>query len=157
MRVSSEIGRPAFSLRRWFPAVVALSLAAFCPACSSGRKPVYPVHGQVLFQGRPAAHAQISFHPINDNSLSAIHPVGTVDEKGNFRLTSYKQGDGAPEGEYLVTIQWFLAVKTQTRAGTDYVSVNHLPAHYGKTETSGLRAVVSKGANEIPPFTLTTK
>lgn len=154
MRVASEMGRPAFFTRRWVHVVVVLTLPACCPACSSDRKPVHSVHGQVLFQGQPAAHAQITFHPVNDNSPAAIHPTGIVDEQGNFTLTSYKQGDGAPEGEYRVTIQWFLAVRTQTQAGPDYVSVNHLPARYGHADTSGLRAVVARGKNEIPPFSL---
>jgi hypothetical protein len=156
MRVASEIGRSAFSPRRLVSVLVVLAVGV-CPACSSGRKPVYPVHGQVRFQGKPANHAQITFHPVNDKSPDAIRPVGIVDEQGNFTLTSYKQGDGAPEGEYQVTIQWFLAVKTQTRAGSDYVSVNHLPIRYARADTSGLRVSIAKGKNEIPPFELTTK
>ena len=158
MRVSRNAGRPALFTPRLIPAFVVLALAALVPACSSGRRPVYPVRGQVLVKGKPAFHAQVTFHPVVDNSPEAVHPVGIVDEEGSFTLTSYKQGDGAPEGEYLVTVQWFLATKPRNAsAGDDYTTVNHLPARYGRPESSGLRATVRKGDNELPLFSLETR
>lgn len=158
MRVASVAGCSTLAIRRLAFAPIVLTLVAFCPACSSNRKPVYPVRGQVLVKGKPAARAQIMFHPANDNSPDAVHPVGHVDEQGGFTLTSYKQGDGAPEGEYRVTVQWFLATKSRhpTR-GDDYVTVNYLPDRYGRAETSELRATVRKGDNELPPFSLKTR
>lgn len=145
MRVASVAGRSLLVLF-----VAALVVA--CPACSSGRKPVYPVHGRVLVKGKPAARAQITFHPVNDTTPEAIHPVGSVDENGHFQLTSYRQGDGAPEGEYRVTVQWFLA--TRPRGSADFVTVNYLPAALGRAETSGLQAKIGKGDNELPVFQL---
>jgi hypothetical protein len=135
-------------------AVVALALAALCPACArSGRKPVFPVQGQVLVKGRPAARAQVTFHPVEGSGPDTVRPVGHVDERGRFRLTTYAEGDGAPEGEYRVTVQWFLA--TRTRGGADdYQSVNYLPARYGRAETSGLRATVTRGDNNLPTIEL---
>jgi hypothetical protein len=133
-----------------------LVLAIFCPACSSNQKPLYPVRGQVLVQGRPAAHAQITFHPVGDQGPEAVRPVGSVDENGYFTLTSFKQGDGAPEGEYRVTIHWFLATKSGG-TGSEYVSVNYVPDQYGRAETSGLRASVGKGDNQLPPFQLLSR
>jgi hypothetical protein len=153
MRVPLTADRPALFSPRLIPVFVVLGLVALCPSCSSGRRPVYPVRGQVLVKGKPAFHAQVTFHPVVDNSPEAVHPVGIVDEEGSFTLTSYKQGDGAPEGEYLVTVQWFLATKPRNAsADDDYITVNHLPPRYGSTETSGLRATVRKGDNELPPF-----
>ena len=134
-------------------ALVALALAALCPACAkSGRKPVYPVQGQVLVKGRPAARAQVTFHPLDDSGPEAVRPVGHVDEQGRFRLTTYADGDGAPEGEYRVTVQWFLA--TRARGSDEYQSVNYLPARYGRAETSGLRATITRGDNNLPTIDL---
>ena len=130
-----------------------LALAALCPACAkSGRQPVYPVRGQVLVRGRPAAWAQVTFHPLDDGGPDAVRPVGHVDQQGRFRLTTYADGDGAPAGEYRVTVQWFLA--TRARGGDEYRSVNYLPARYGRAETSGLRATVTPGANDLPAIEL---
>jgi len=154
MRVPRNAGRPALFSPRLIPAFVVLALAALVWGVHGAESAGYAV-AVVLVKGKPAAHAQVTFHPVNDNSPEAVHPVGTVDEKGGFTLTSYQQGDGAPEGEYLVTVQWFLATKPRNAsAGDDYTTVNHLPARYGRPESSGLRATVRKGDNELPPFSL---
>jgi hypothetical protein len=132
---------------------VALALAALCPACAKGgRKPVYPVQGQVLVKGRPAAQAQVTFHPVADGGPEAVRPVGHVDPQGRFRLTTYAEGDGAPEGEYRVTVQWFLA--TRVRGSDEHRSVNYLPARYARAETSGLSATVTRGENNLPVIEL---
>src|SRR5206468_35759 len=104
--------------------------------CGPGRRPVYPVSGKVLVQGRPAAGAQLTFHPVGENGPNAIRPVAHVDDQGNFRLTSYKEGDGAPAGEYRVTVQWFRAVPDPSQRG-EYTPRNFLPARYGQAESSG--------------------
>ena len=141
--------------RRRAAALCALALAALCPACArTGRKPVYPVQGQVLVKGRPAANAQVTFHPV-EGGPDAVRPVGQVDEQGRLTLTTYAHGDGAPEGEYRVTVQWFLA--TRTRGGAEeYQSVNYLPARYARAETSGLRVTVVRGENKLPAIELKT-
>jgi hypothetical protein len=78
-----------------------------------------------------------------------------VDEQGNFRLTTFREGDGAPAGEYRVTVVWYLARRSSP--GEDPVPVNHLPPQYASAETSQLRAVVNKGTNTIEPFRLVTR
>jgi len=125
-------------------------------ACGrNGRLLVYPVRGRVLVDGQPAAHAQLAFHPVGNQDPGAVHPIGQVDEKGNFSLSSYDRGDGAPEGEYQVTVVWYLATPNPNReTGDDYLSVNYLSEQYARVETSPLRAHISKGSNELAPFEL---
>jgi hypothetical protein len=138
------------TLRRAAGLLVLLT-ALSCCACGDGRPPVYPVTGQVLANGRPAKGATITFHPVNDTP-ERYRPTGRVDEQGNFRLTTFAEGDGAPAGEYRVTVSWYLA--TRQSPTEDPVPVNYLPEKYGKPEASGLRATVSAGANTIDPFRL---
>jgi hypothetical protein len=76
-----------------------------------------------------------------------------ADEQGRFTLTTFRQGDGAPAGDYVVTVQWFLATPTPDRSG-EYLTVNYLPARYGQVESSGLRVTVSPGRNDLAPFEL---
>src|SRR5258708_5103661 len=98
----SRFSRSGFAVeRRRLAAMACFVLAVLCSSCSpNGRKPVYPVHGLVLVEGRPPAHAQVTFHPAANDGQEAIHPTGSVDDQGRFTLTSYASGDGAPEGEY---------------------------------------------------------
>jgi hypothetical protein len=130
-----------------------------CPACArNGRKPVYPVRGQVLCDGKPAAQAMVTFHPIEEGGSEAVHPVGYADERGYFTLTSYTTGDGAPAGEYRVAVVWYLATRTRgPSAGDDYQTQNYLPERYGRAETSQLTARVAKGPNELPAFRLSRR
>jgi hypothetical protein len=155
MRVVSVAGRPTPSYRRLVCCLVLLG-AVLCPACSSDRKPVYPVKGQVLVNGKPAANAQVLFHP-TDGASEELKPTGQTDDEGYFTLTSYKNGDGAPEGSYNVTVTWFRVGRSGNQANAEIIRYNALPLRYAKPTTSQLQASVSKGDNELPPLQLSLR
>ena len=154
MRVRSVAGRPAFSPRRLLPFLAVLALVALCPACSSGRKPIHKVHGQVLVDGKPAAQAQVLLHPAE--GAEELRPGGQTDDQGYFNLTSYVNGDGAPEGDYAVTVTWFRIRRDGSQAG-DVVRYNALPQRYAVVQTSQLRVTVNKGDNELTPLQLSSR
>ena len=143
--------RPFAVLRRGLTAAACLTMAALSAGCGSGHKSIYPVRGEVLVEGRPPVHALVTFHPVADDGHEALVPTGSVDDHGRFTLTSYASGDGAPEGEYRVTVAWFLA---SGRPGDDSPPVNYLPVRYARTDTTPLRAVVRKGGVDLEPFQL---
>src|SRR5262245_36674275 len=74
--------------------------------CGDGRAPVYPVTGQVLVKGKPADGAFLVFHPTGEVEANTPRPYATADAEGNFRLTTYTSGDGAPAGSFRVTVVW---------------------------------------------------
>jgi hypothetical protein len=132
--------------------LVILALATLCPACSSDRKPVHKVRGQVLVDGRPAAQAQVLLHPAG-NDAEELRPAGQTDEQGNFQLTSYVNGDGAPAGDYAVTVTWFRIYQ-----GRDEVMrYNALPQRYAAAQTSQLRVTVGNGDNALSPLQLSSR
>lgn len=93
-----------------------LVLLVFCmlliAGCGKGQKAVYKVHGQVFdAKKKPAVGAIVTFHPA-DADPNEMKPIGKVDEQGNYTLTTYTEGDGAPEGEYTITIIWPTPKKT---------------------------------------------
>jgi hypothetical protein len=141
----------ASSGRRRLVALLSLSLALLVPACSKGGPKVYPVRGQVLVEGRPAARATITFHPVG-GAAEGLRPSAQTDEQGYFRLTSYAGGDGAPEGEYAVTVTWFRAFAARNLSEGDENTRNLLPPRYANPATSQLKATVTKDTNELPPF-----
>jgi hypothetical protein len=147
MRLASTVCRPTlFSL-------VVLALALLCSACSSGRKPVNPVRGQILVDGKPAANAQVLFHPAEGDNDDP-HPTGQTDDQGYFHLTSYTNSDGAPEGSYIVTVTWF---RVFGGGRQEIVSRNVLPNRYAVPQSSQLRATVAKGNNELNPLQLSSR
>lgn len=123
---------------------VVLGLAA---GCSDSRQPVFPVQGSVVFSGKPPTGAQVVFHPVGKSGIDAVRPSGQVDAEGKFSLTTFKAGDGAPAGDYEVTVEQWVSKN-------DNPAVNMLPARYLLTRTSGLRATVAAAENEIPTFKL---
>src|SRR5437868_15182861 len=89
-----------------FSAVVIPAL--LCSACgkANGRKPVFPVEGRILYEGRPLANAFLVFHPVNDAGPQVTRPTATAENDGTFAPTTYEAADGAPAGEYAVTVEW---------------------------------------------------
>lgn len=153
MRVASVSVRATLTPRRLVAILVVLTLAGFCPACSSGRKPAQPVRGRVLVDGQPAAHAQVLFHPA-ESPTEELRPSGQTDEQGYFNLTSYVNSDGAPEGSYAVTVSWFRVFRAGAQPNADIVRHNVLPYRYATPQTSQLRVTVNKGSNELTPLQL---
>src|SRR5215471_17323700 len=88
-----------------------LAILVLCvPSCGSDRPPCYPVHGEIFAaQGKdrtPAAGAVVVFHSTASASGEGPRPTARVGEDGKFALTTYIKGDGAPAGDYSITIEW---------------------------------------------------
>src|SRR5437588_294117 len=117
-------------------AALAAGLAVFvCDAgCGSRGVKVYPVRGQVLFDGKPAGGATVVFHPTATDPKSTEQPptpTGTVEADGSFTLMTHPYGAGAPAGEYLVAIVWLdRSKRSEDRSEERAVVPNKLPARY---------------------------
>jgi hypothetical protein len=77
-------------------------------------------------------------------------PHGVVGADGTFHLGTFAVDDGAPAGDYAVTVIW----ETQP-ASRDEEALNLLPRRYASPATSGLRARVVEGETKLDPFRLT--
>ena len=137
---------------RLLPLLVAM-LALPCASCGKGgRKPVYPVEGKVLVgkDRQPAAGALVIFHPADSSDEDPNKPRAHVGDDGSFTLTTYTQNDGAPAGEYVVTVAWPEPRKTPF----DPVGPDRLGGRYGDPKTSKLRVTVEAKPNALEPIEL---
>jgi hypothetical protein len=127
-------------------------LALGVSACSkSNAKKTYPVAGTVVNGTQPVGGALVVFHPVGDASPEAVKSRATTKPDGTFTLSTYGTDDGAPAGEYAVTIEQWLA-----GARPDDPPSNRLNAKFAKPETSGLKATVAAtGGNEPQTFKVT--
>src|SRR6187401_2208154 len=66
---------------------------------------LYAVEGKVLVNGEPAENLNVAFHPV-DGDRNLFCPVGRTNSKGIFHLMTRSNSDGAPAGEYRVTLVW---------------------------------------------------
>jgi hypothetical protein len=128
-----------------FAASVASLLGCSRTSAIPGEVPVYPVKGQITLEGRPTPGAFVTFHPTSGEKTHAVLPSGWVDKDGKFSLTTYRASDGAPAGEYVVTVQWqqLVGVGDTARLGPSLV-----PRRYSNPQTSDLRFRVAQGATE---------
>lgn len=118
--------------------------------CGGQPGPVcHPVRGQVRWNGQPLAEALVIFHPpLGGPAVSK--PFAHTDSLGNFSLTTLQSGDGAPAGEYAITVE----LRELRLVGEEAVrdGGNLLPARYASPEESSLRHVVVEGENIVPPL-----
>jgi hypothetical protein len=130
-----------------FLAVSAVTLAG----CGPGQKTVYPVRGKIVDSaGKPAAGVLVMFHPTTPPGDEALAVTGTTDDNGEFQLTTYRTGDGAPAGEYLVTIVWLPQKKSPFDAQPDKLGGRYA----SKDKPAAKFTVERKSDNQMPPITI---
>ena len=140
-----------------------LLLAAACAALvlagcgKSDFHRVYPVKGKILVDGQPAFECLIYLNrTFDDDHPRRVTPYALTDEQGEFQITSYITNDGAPEGEYVVTIEW------RERSGllkNNFEGIDRLDGAYAKVTSTkalpGFVITVPREPVELPDFNLT--
>jgi hypothetical protein len=118
--------------------------------CSPSKPATVPVVGKVMFKKTtPAAGALVVFHPVKPETETLIggKPFATVKEDGTFTLTTFQQDDGAPEGEYKVTVDWRKKsdkkLSLGSEGGGDAGSM--IQAKYGNPASPAFPFTVKKG------------
>ncbi len=121
---------------------------------------VYPVTGKVTVDGKPAPAADIVLHPVAvAQPAVSVRPRARVDADGSFALTSFETKDGAPAGEYKVTVAWTQPVASGRKPveGDDVPRRSLLSKTYADPNTTPLRATVQPGTNDPLVLTITRK
>jgi hypothetical protein len=130
--------------------VLSALAAVGCGEAKPERILLHPVQGAITFKGHPIPGAFLTFHP-----KSAVKnfptPRASVDGSGRFTLCTYDGGDGAPEGEYIVTVQWYKPI----RKGDDVVAgPNVIPRKYAVPSASTINVRIAAGINQLPTIRL---
>ena len=114
-------------------------------------RPTFPVEGKVLVAGQPAEGVQVFLHP--QDAAQRGKPRGMTDAEGRFRLRTYHDGDGAPAGEYTVTVYW-PAPDNSSVPVEDQLPPDRLGGQFMNPNNSSLRATVNAGPTTLPPFAI---
>lgn len=133
---------------RW-SALAAVFLLAGCGPAVEERPPLHPVQGMLKVNGQPAEGAMIVLHPLDGQSFDSrgSRPRATVNADGTFELTTYQSGDGAPAGDYHVSILWF--------DNPDSDSPNdRLGGRFANPESNGLHVTIEENKSLIDPIHL---
>ncbi len=142
--------RDPVRLRQTAAAGVALLMLVLVSGCSQQSAappvPVHPVTGQVTFNGKPAVGAAVVFHAkAADGQFPA--PRAYTDSQGNYALSTFNGQDGAPAGEYAVTVELRAPV---LKDGELVAGPNVIPQPYGSPKTTKLQVRVAEGSNTVP-------
>jgi len=124
-----------------------LAVAVFT-GCNASPSNLNPVQGQVTVNGQPLPNAQVVLR--SDDPTIPI-AQGQTDAEGKFSLSTFNKHDGAPEGEFKVTVAYYRHIQVE---GDLFPGPNVLPHKYSDPARTELRVSVRKGDNQLPPITL---
>jgi len=104
-----------------------------------GKYDTCPVSGKVtLNDGTPVDGVQVTF----ECRQPALTAVAVTDQDGNYRLGTVEAGDGAPAGNYRVTV-----VELPDEKDPDNPPPPRIHGKYRSFTRSGLEFTVKKGRN----------
>ncbi len=111
----------------------------------------YPAVGILTHKGRPVKDAELAFFPVDANVPESVLPKAKTRENGEFDVSTYDNGDGAPAGKYKVTvIHHEIVIKGESMTAKP----NDLPKKFASKETTDLIVEIDRKATKIPPIDL---
>ncbi|MCI0360225.1 MAG: hypothetical protein L0211_17240 [Planctomycetaceae bacterium] len=131
-------------------ALASVTLAG-CGGQAPHRVPVYKTAGKVTFRDQPLEGAFLVLHPKAAATRDVPRPTAHVKPDGSFEPTTFLAADGAPAGEYVVTIEWRKLVNV---GGEWTPGPNLLPPKYNNPATSDVIVTIAEGTNDLPTIVL---
>lgn len=138
--------------------ICCLTLCGCTGETESDRAEVYPAEGTVAVDGLPAAGVLLVLHPTEGSPAdrAGVKPSATTDVDGTFRLSTYGQNDGAPAGEYAVTVQWYQN-PSKRKPGPGMVPgfappVDYFQGKYNDPDSSPWHITIIEGENVLQPI-----
>jgi len=125
--------------------------------CGDGAPNVTPVRGELYHKSQPAAGALVIFTPVNEGDPSAWpngYPRATVNSDGSFQAGTFSATDGAPDGEYILTVTWMQPAPGANAEDPEAETFDRLGGRYFDPRKSKLKATVSAPATDLGRFEL---
>jgi len=130
-----------------------LLVASICgcgEAAKSWERP-YPVTGVVTHKGKPVKDAELMFFPVDEKVPESVRPWAKSSGNGEFTLSTFDRGDGAPAGKYKATVVHHEIVVSAGSMGT---KPNSLPKKYANKDTTDLVIEVKEEETKLPTLEL---
>ena len=126
-----------------------VALLAFSSWCrESPRRPTTPASGFLFVGGQPAGGAHVVLHPLEKGQTARA--VAITKSDGSFQLTTYRSGDGAPAGDYAVTIYWpDVSISFDDCEGGDLAQHDRLRGVYFDADKTPIRVTIRDKVNSL--------
>lgn len=135
--------------------IAVIGILALVMGCGEASKPAHPachpVSGKLTYNGQAPQGAVIQLWPIpvDRNKWQERKPSAQVSEDGTFKVWTYESNDGAPEGEYAITVIW------DSDGGGNPPGNDVFGARYSNPDQPVSKVTIKSGPNEIPAIALT--
>jgi len=146
---------------KYFLVLGLFSLGTLSGCGSNDQFDTFKAEGTVTLNDKPLVDAHVWLLPKAKNHQDAVlvvRPQGRTGSDGKFKLTTYLQDDGAPEGEYDAIVLHGANDPDdgdeEPQAPTKKIAV---PMKYKDAKTSGLLVTIKKGETNALPLNLKTK
>lgn len=139
---------------QWHPALtvpLGLTMTITCLGCGGEdwQAATHPAQGRITINGEPPAGAVIELHSTGEQpDVRNSRPWAVVQEDGSYTLSTYETGDGAPVGDYAVTVRWPPDVSQPSLA-------DRLSGAYATPDRSRWTVTIAEGQNDLPPIEIT--
>jgi len=112
------------------------------------------IGGKVTVDGEPVRDLFVFLIPKGQKAPSGEFAASRAQcrDDGTFQITTYLEGDGAPQGEYAVTFEWLKFRQT----GSSWVGPDKLNGRYSDPLKSEFHITVGSSPATIGPFELKT-
>lgn len=136
--------------------VLAMTAWVGCNSKNYDTVETFPVTGTLQINGVPAQGAEVRFWPksAQPGLKYPIAPSGRVDASGTYHLTSYEGPDGAPPGDYAVTVSWPDPDWRPPGGGMPPPPPDRLMGKFANQEKAVLDFTVVQGDNQVAPIVL---
>ena len=119
------------------PSCLLFLLCGMLAGCGDGRPVRVPVSGKILIDGKPLGSGYVRVVPADARAAT-----GQIDAGGNFRLTTFDEGDGCVPGTHRVEV---IAYQTISHTAIRWL----VPKIYQKASTSGLTVTVEEPTDSM--------
>jgi len=128
-----------------------------CSSKEASGPPLYPVRGKVLVDGKPADGAIVSLWATNPTVKFDRLPMGYCKSDGTFSVGTTELADGAPAGDYDITVAWLPQNARRIFEETGVAPPSLIAKKFNEPKTSGLKMTVKQEENLIPEWQLSSK
>jgi hypothetical protein len=135
----------------------ALSLVVVAAGCSSSqskdRLPVFRTTGEIHVGGQPAEGVTVVLIPAEGSEAAGkkLSPSAVTEVDGTYQISTYDQGDGAPEGEYRITLKRYVDPSSGKNGPPEgfMPEVDRWNGKYSKPDKSPWKASITQGDNVL--------
>jgi hypothetical protein len=122
--------------------------------CGPKKSELIPVRGELMYQGNPARGALVQFRPVMgaDKPWPSGYPRGEVQADGTFEIGTETSNDGAPVGEYIITVTWM--VSPSGSEDPEMATVDQFQGKFRDPIKSNLKATVTAPITYLPRIDL---